>query len=190
MKVMIHKIHNGPNLPSVQAGTPYQIIGYRQSVHDYSHVEYPQDMRNCVRCHTAETPGGSVWMTEPNRDACGSCHDNINWEVAGEGHPVAQFDDSLCAACHIPQGENEFDISIMGAHTIPAKSSQLAGTQHGDHRCHRRHARRHPDRLLHAHRQRRRHDLPDLRLPHSDPADGRPDRRHHRPHGGPLAGCA
>jgi OmcA/MtrC family decaheme c-type cytochrome len=127
MKQMIHKIHNGPNLPSVQAGTPYQIIGYRQAVHDYSHVEYPQDMRNCVRCHTADTPEGDVWFTRPNRDACGSCHDNINWEVSGEGHPVAQFDDSLCAACHIPQGEHEFDISIMGAHTIPLKSSQLPG---------------------------------------------------------------
>ncbi len=127
MKQMIHKIHNGPNLPSVQAGIPYQIIGYRQAVHDYSDVEYPQDMRNCVRCHTADTPEGDVWFTRPNRDACGSCHDNINWEVSGEGHPVAQFDDSLCAACHIPQGEHEFDISIMGAHTIPLKSSQLPG---------------------------------------------------------------
>ena len=126
MKVMIHKIHYGPNLPSVQAGTPYQIIGYRQSVHDYSHVEYPQDMRNCVRCHTAETPGASVWMTEPSRDACGSCHDDIEWEVP-VNHPVAQFNDDLCAACHIPEGEHEFDISVVGAHTIPNKSSQLAG---------------------------------------------------------------
>ncbi len=125
MKVMIHKIHFGPNLPSVQAGIPYQIIG--RSVADFSNTGYPQDMRNCVRCHTANTPEGDIWLTRPNRDACGSCHDDINWEVSGEGHPVAQFDDSLCAACHIPQGEHEFDISIMGAHTIATKSSQLAG---------------------------------------------------------------
>jgi OmcA/MtrC family decaheme c-type cytochrome len=124
MKQMIHKIHNGPNLPSVQAGIPYQIIG--RSVADFSNVEYPQDMRNCVRCHTPETPEGSVWFTRPNRDACGSCHDDIVWET-GENHPVPQYDDTLCAACHIPQGEREFDISIMGAHTIPTKSSQLAG---------------------------------------------------------------
>ncbi len=126
LKQMIHKIHNGADLPSVQAGTPYQIIGYRQSVHDYSEVEWTQDIRNCDRCHTPDTPESYIWYTRPNRDACGSCHDDIVWET-GENHPVPQFDDSLCAACHIPEGEREFDISIMGAHTIPNKSSQLAG---------------------------------------------------------------
>jgi OmcA/MtrC family decaheme c-type cytochrome len=127
MKVMIHKIHTGSQLPSVQAGTPYQIIGYRQTVYDYSEVVFTQDVRNCDTCHTPETPGGSVWFSAPSRDACGSCHDLIDWEVAGAGHPVAQFDDTLCASCHIPQGEREFDISVMGAHVIPTKSEQLAG---------------------------------------------------------------
>jgi OmcA/MtrC family decaheme c-type cytochrome len=126
MKVMIHKIHTGANLPSVQAGTPYQIIGFRQEVHDYSEILMPQDMRNCVRCHSAETPEGHVWMTRPTRAACGSCHDLIDWE-AGEGHPVPQFSDDNCADCHLPEGEFEFDISVAGAHVIPTKSSQLAG---------------------------------------------------------------
>ncbi|MEE4270406.1 MAG: OmcA/MtrC family decaheme c-type cytochrome [Thermoanaerobaculales bacterium] len=126
MKVMIHKIHTGANLPSVQSGIPYQIIGYRQSVHDYSEVLMPQDMRNCDRCHTADTPEGSVWFTRPSRDACGSCHDLIDWE-APEGHPVPQFNDDNCADCHQPQGNREFDISVMGAHVIPTKSDQLPG---------------------------------------------------------------
>ncbi len=126
MKVMIHKIHTGANLPSVQAGIPYQIIGFGQVVHDYSGILMPQDMRNCVRCHTAETPGGSVWFTEPSRDSCGSCHDDIVWET-GEGHPIPQLDDANCANCHIPEGESEFDISVIGAHVVPGKSSQLPG---------------------------------------------------------------
>ena len=51
MKEMAHKIHMGANLPSVQAGMPYFIVGYRGSVHDYSDVHFPQDVRNCTTCH-------------------------------------------------------------------------------------------------------------------------------------------
>src|SRR5690606_19719221 len=50
MHVMIHKIHRGSELPSVQGGEPYQIIGYRQSVHDYSHVVYPGETASCEGC--------------------------------------------------------------------------------------------------------------------------------------------
>jgi OmcA/MtrC family decaheme c-type cytochrome len=126
MKVMGHKIHMGANLPSVQAGNPYFIIGYRGSVHDYSHVLYPMDIRNCDSCHKDDAPNGFLHMTNPTRASCGSCHDDIVWET-GENHPVPQLNDDNCANCHHPEGEREFDISIAGAHTIPTKSMQLAG---------------------------------------------------------------
>jgi OmcA/MtrC family decaheme c-type cytochrome len=51
MATMVHRIHMGAELPSVQAGTPYQIIGFGGSVHDYSTVHYPADVRNCQTCH-------------------------------------------------------------------------------------------------------------------------------------------
>ena len=50
-KVMVHKIHMGENLPSVQAGTPYEIIGFGGSVIDFSEIAFPQDVRNCATCH-------------------------------------------------------------------------------------------------------------------------------------------
>jgi OmcA/MtrC family decaheme c-type cytochrome len=122
MKVMIHKIHRGAAL-----GMPYQIIGFRQSVHDYSTVVYPQDIRNCQSCHNPELAGGSNWLLFPSRKACGSCHMNVDFET-GEGHAGgAQASDQFCSSCHQPQGVREFDASIMGAHTIPLQSETLAG---------------------------------------------------------------
>ena len=132
-KVMIHKIHMGENLPSVQAGTPYQIIGFNQSVNDYSTVAFPQDLRNCATCHgaaNATTPPPTQtanWYTYPNRAACQSCHDDVNF-ATGANHPGGvQVDDSACATCHQPQGALEWDASVMGAHTVPHKSTQLRG---------------------------------------------------------------
>ena len=131
MKVMVHKIHSGKTLPSVIAGTPYQIIGNGQSLHDFSTVGYPQDIRNCANCHegtvaTNKGAGAAVWYTNPSREACGSCHDDVNW-VTGANHPAGpQADDNACASCHQPDGI-EFDASIKGAHTVPAKSKQLKG---------------------------------------------------------------
>lgn len=113
MPVMIHKIHHGEELPSVQAGTPYQIIGFGGSVHDYSEVVFPQDIRNCTACHKEEAKSGqeAAWLTNPTRAACGSCHDRTWFGSPTEtpegfiNHSVEfeQSDDRLCAACHTPE---------------------------------------------------------------------------------------
>ena len=132
IRVFIHKIHRGENLPSVQAGTPYHIIGNSQSDNDFSTVAFPQDIRNCANCHEGRDPANKpsqsdVWYTKPSRAACGACHDNIDW-VTGAGHPAGpQSSDSACAACHIPDSGQEFDASIKGAHTVPYRSKQLKG---------------------------------------------------------------
>ncbi len=57
---MVHKIHMGEGLPSVEAGKPYQIIGYRGSVHDFSNVVFPADVRNCQTCHNESAPEASA----------------------------------------------------------------------------------------------------------------------------------
>lgn len=104
MANMIHKIHAGKDLPSVQAGGSYIIWGNQGSKHDYSEVGYPQDLRNCTKCHTASTvtPDGDNWKTRPSRNACGACHDNVNF-VTGAGHSLsnlAQSNDNACVICH------------------------------------------------------------------------------------------
>lgn len=132
-KVFIHKIHMGAHLPSVQAGTPYQIIGFQNSVNDWSTVVYPSnpgDPRDCAgSCHNPNNGAAqtNAWLTTPSRDACGACHDDVNF-ATGQNHPGGpQFDDKQCSMCHIPQGELEFDASILGAHTNPTESATAPG---------------------------------------------------------------
>jgi OmcA/MtrC family decaheme c-type cytochrome len=107
-KQMIHKIHRGEFLPSVQAGGEYAIWGFRDTKHDYSHVVFPQDVRNCRNCHdeanTDDTPDAGNWINRPTREACGACHDDVNFET-GDGHsggniPATNAD---CLTCHGPE---------------------------------------------------------------------------------------
>ena len=129
MRVFIHKIHMGSSLPSVQSGTPYRIIGFQNSVTDWSTVVYPADVRRCQTCHNPKNGAAqtNVWLTKPTAAACGSCHDDVNF-ATGANHPGGpQVGDNQCSNCHIPQGELEFDASILGAHTIPDQSAMIPG---------------------------------------------------------------
>ncbi len=103
-KVMVHKIHRGANLPSVQAGGSYVIEGT-----DFSHVVFPQDIRNCRNCHNednAATPDAINWIAQPTMEACGSCHDNVNF-ATGENHfdGAPAVSNADCQSCH---GEGKF----------------------------------------------------------------------------------
>jgi len=129
LKVMVHKIHMGSSLPSVKAGGKYQIIGFGNSVNDWSTVVFPSPINKCEVCHEAKTgaANANAWYTRPNQAACGACHDNVNF-ATGENHVnLPQLDDKQCSTCHFPQGELEFDASIMGAHVLPQESSYLTG---------------------------------------------------------------
>ncbi|MDP2731141.1 MAG: OmcA/MtrC family decaheme c-type cytochrome [Dehalococcoidales bacterium] len=152
-KVMVHKIHRGINLPSVKAGEDYRIVGFRQTVFDFSKVVFPQfggssigDVRNCITCHgappvgmTAEdyarlAPNADNYKNNPSIAACGACHENIDFATGKaryggmRDHPGGpQANDSACKSCHTADSGKEFDASVVGAHTIPAESNQLKG---------------------------------------------------------------
>ncbi len=92
-KVMIHRIHKGEELRRVEATQSgsdsyrYQIIGFRESLHDFSDVKFPrmpggtgfnEQTRNCGACHDGAAQGDNYYMN-PTRATCGSCHDDVNF---------------------------------------------------------------------------------------------------------------
>jgi OmcA/MtrC family decaheme c-type cytochrome len=128
-KVMVHKIHMGSSLPSVQAGHPYQIIGFNGAVSDWSTVVYPADVRRCQTCHDPNSGAAqaNAFLTNPTAVTCGSCHDDVNFMTGANHAGGPQINDAQCANCHFPQGELPFDASIVGAHTVPVDSTLLGG---------------------------------------------------------------
>jgi len=93
----IHRLHRGEMLNVKGYGYP-----------GVGEATYPQDLRSCVKCHTASTatPQGDNWFNKPSRLACGGCHDKIDfatgyghWNPA-DGSPNPQLTDANCAGCH------------------------------------------------------------------------------------------
>ncbi len=124
MKVMVHKIHYGPNLPSVKAGKPYYFGSNPTTGANFSYTTYPQDIKNCGTCHK-DAKQVNNWLLNPTRDTCGSCHDDLDWTTGANHKGGPATDDSKCATCHQPESGTEFDASIKGAHTVLYKSSKL-----------------------------------------------------------------
>ncbi len=119
---MIHKIHSGTQLPSVVAGGDYVIYGFNDSPHDYSDVTLPQDVRHCSKCHDAldvETPDARNWQTRPTMEACGSCHDDVDFAAGGHSGGIVT-DNTQCAECHNDRDE------CTSCHTIERIADSVA----------------------------------------------------------------
>ncbi len=75
-------------------------------------IQFPQDQRNCTKCHDSSVSANADnWKNVPSRNACGACHDGINFFTGGgmnmagtfAGHiGGAQADDTKCTLCHSP----------------------------------------------------------------------------------------
>ncbi len=154
LAVLVHRIHEGRELPTLVAaqqagivGAKYDVVGFRNSDNIYGEtvdggagpdaqpeligVAFPQDIRNCTTCHQ-QAPGATKWATTVSRSVCGSCHDATWFEAtpppalhhAHPGGPMAT--DQACTTCH-PAVDGEFGLTVAGAHTVPSQSKQLRG---------------------------------------------------------------
>jgi len=120
MQTMVHKIHSGrllkTKLVENLGGEDYTIWGFRDSKHSYAEVGFPQDLRNCNVCHSADnpkTPQGDNWKTRPSKESCLTCHANLpgsEWDtrhavfantLVGAGAAAKDLTNAQCAACHV-----------------------------------------------------------------------------------------
>ena len=140
MKVMVHKIHRGISLPTIVAagdtapapGKGFTIWGFGGSQSNFNTVIFPQDQRNCTTCHQvadATTPDADHYKLYPYSQACGTCHDNINFATGANHGPAPGIiaADTDCVTCHGPTSgllSNGVPMTVVGAHTIP----ELAAT--------------------------------------------------------------
>lgn len=128
---MVHKIHN------------HQMAGAQNlgELGDFSEVTYPQDIRNCTRCHQGSDADNTYdnWKNRPTRTSCGSCHYNVYFGEdplpAGKvQHPlVPNPSNASCVTCHPATGAPSSGTgnSIANAHATENKTPnnpQLQGT--------------------------------------------------------------
>lgn len=155
LKVLVHRIHQGVELPSLvkaaargEVGFKYSVIGYNSNefvvaevtpdnkdagtVPEITGVAFPRDQQNCTTCHTGGADSGRH-RTTVTREACGACHDST-WfgslpaPATMDSHAGGVFaSDVACASCHVADMTTEFDLSVQGAHVIPTRSEQLPG---------------------------------------------------------------
>ncbi|MBI2316607.1 MAG: OmcA/MtrC family decaheme c-type cytochrome, partial [Betaproteobacteria bacterium] len=114
----IHKIHMGAML--VKTGYNYANVLYNE-------IKFPQDIRNCTKCHDGsataanKTPQGDNWKNVPSRLACGACHDGIDF-ATGKGTTLAgattghiggaKADDSQCVLCHDSASNSVYHLPV------------------------------------------------------------------------------
>jgi hypothetical protein len=114
LSVFIHKIHGAIDIPKWTQEGRINGLGY-------SAVTYPQNIENCVVCHTTSGlnlgTGNQIdnWKTHPTAEICGSCHTTVNF-ATGENHPGGvQTSNTYCVVCH-PASGSGFGKSVTAAH--------------------------------------------------------------------------
>jgi OmcA/MtrC family decaheme c-type cytochrome len=90
----IHRIHMGEKLnDTTSANGSFKPIA--AGLVTYGEHTYPQDIRNCAKCHTGAEANN--WKNKANRKNCGSCHNATNFAA----HQGGQATDQFCAGCHV-----------------------------------------------------------------------------------------
>ena len=117
MRVMVHRIHAGGELATIPGpdgvvwddpatsadesadNDHYTIWGYRDTPHEWWEVGFPAIIENCTACHQGSGAEVDNWESNPGREACGSCHNDIDF-AAGTNHGGGAVTMDSCTGCH------------------------------------------------------------------------------------------
>ncbi|MEJ8835882.1 OmcA/MtrC family decaheme c-type cytochrome [Ramlibacter sp. AN1133] len=116
LSTMVHKLHAGKLLKA--RGEDYTIWGYNDTKVSFAEVGFPQDLRNCTKCHTGAnpaTPQGDNWKSRASREACLTCHDSrpgSDWftqhtffnQNRDPNATATLLKNAECVRCHAPGG--------------------------------------------------------------------------------------
>jgi OmcA/MtrC family decaheme c-type cytochrome len=114
MTLLTHKIHAGATLTE----------GFR----GYSEVVFTKDLDDCSTCHTGSGADVDNWKTVPTQNACGSCHDDVNF-ATGQNHGSGgiQPDNRFCSGCHPPDGPvTPIQLPVETVHRGPARAAEAS----------------------------------------------------------------
>jgi OmcA/MtrC family decaheme c-type cytochrome len=138
-KLMVHKFHMGKRLTqdyAVRSAVARKDMGGGV----IEGVLYPQDQRNCIKCHDGSataahrTPQGDNWKSKASKNACWACHDDYKQPGSGWQTAHASFaslslffpsvsdpddtPDATCQSCHNDTGPGSIP-SNATAHLVP-----------------------------------------------------------------------
>ncbi|MGW8370118.1 MAG: OmcA/MtrC family decaheme c-type cytochrome, partial [Gammaproteobacteria bacterium] len=140
---MVHSIHAA----GVRGDDyPFKVLGFGErfsgdnATDDFSHVEYPQDVRYCETCHNADdtetTPDAGDWLVTATAEVCGGCH--VSGLIASDPDPDtglstysfqhppevlggAVVPSGACVNCHGTNGFVATDEVHLGGEPLRAK---------------------------------------------------------------------
>jgi hypothetical protein len=109
----VHNIHFGRYMENPE-------YGYAGNPTAFAEIIFPQDVRNCVKCHTAATTG--TWKTNASRLACSGCHDKAQatahmTSMTQNPNPSDPYDSRRVETCVICHGAGK-SLSPDKAHNI------------------------------------------------------------------------
>ena len=122
LKLMVHKFHMGRRL--TQDYAVQSAVARKNTGGMITGMLYPQDQRNCVKCHDGSatavhpTAQGDNWQGKASKNACWACHDDYKtpgskWQLAHASYSafispsIANPDatpDIYCRSCHTQGG--------------------------------------------------------------------------------------